>query len=115
MRLFCCISFLLFSVFTWGQVSKPKEFKSSQALSLSDAQVEEAIKKDSELQNEVVEGLKKDPQSKTAITALEKKSKGSKSNLIKSMFTDDKLRKKAVDYVKKDKKLMERAKKIIGL
>ena len=44
-----------------------------------------------------------------------KKSKGSKSNLIKSIFADEKLRKKAIDYVKNDKTLMNRAKKIIGL
>ena len=115
MKKILSVSLLLISFISWSQISVPKEVKSSDKVSLSDTQIEEAVKKDSELQKEVIEGLKKDPQSKTTVTALEKKSKGSKSNLIKGVFTDEKLQKKAIEYVKKDKKLMERAKKIIGL
>lgn len=115
MKKILSVSLLLISFISWSQISVPKEVKGADKLTLTDAQIEQAVKKDSELQKEVISGLKKDPQSKTAVTTLEKKSKGSKSNIIKGVFADEKLKKKAIDYVKKDKKLIERAKKIIGL
>ena len=115
MKILLCTGLMFIAMCGWSQISVPKEVKTSESIPLSDKQIEEAVKKDEQLQDGVIKGLKTDPQSKTAVSTMEKKSKGSKSNLIKSIFADEKLRKKAIDYVKNDKTLMNRAKKIIGL
>jgi hypothetical protein len=102
-----------FNAFT--QLPTTKKALTFQELHLSDDQIETAITTDEGLQTDVINGLKEDSLSKTAVETLEKKSMGSKSKFIKSLFSNKDLAKKAIEYVKNNKGLLDKAKKIVGL
>lgn len=111
--LFICTATAVSAQVTTSSVSSTKKEVTKQT-SDTDEKIKEALMNDEEVQAETISYLSKNEESTGALSKLFRQNKGSKSGIMKSILGDQKLSTMAIDYVKSNPKLLEKAMSFIG-
>jgi hypothetical protein len=116
-QLFFLLICLMITIQLNAQETKSNEEikPTTEILEITDNQIKDAISKDKKLQDDVIKQLKEDEDSKNYIIKLENSNMGSQKLMMKSILSDKNLSQMAIDCVKQNPELLNKAKKITGI
>lgn len=80
-----------------------------------DEQIKEALNENKDLQDITIEYLNNNKKSKDAMAKVFEENKGEKAGMIKSILANKKLSTMAIDYIKDNPELMQKAMKAVGM
>ncbi|MEM9052288.1 MAG: hypothetical protein AAGC47_09575 [Bacteroidota bacterium] len=99
-------------------LSKMKKNAKSEVVTAEERQnqvITDAIMEEGEVQTKTLEHLLKNEDTKEAMTMLSKEAGDSKKGLLDGLFKNEMLTTAALDYVKNNPELLEKAMKMVGM
>ena len=80
-----------------------------------DAQIKNALMKDTDLQKQTMDYLMTNPKTTESLTSMITENKGSNSGIMNSILGDKNLSAAAIDYISSNPELLSKAMKLVGM